>query len=100
MSDPSTLHAEQLAFWNGPGASDAFLMPYHVERGKIMVRARLGPVPYIDEEQVARSIELTRFPVQRPHFPGGARRGQLLFGDGAQVGSPTSWSSRKPFRPA
>jgi len=45
------------------GASDAFLMPYHVERGKIMVRARLGPVPYIDEEQVARSIELTRFPV-------------------------------------
>ena len=45
------------------GASDAFLMPYHVERGKIMVRSRLGPVPYIDEEQVARSIELTRFPV-------------------------------------
>jgi hypothetical protein len=45
------------------GASDAFLMPYHVERGKIMVRERLRPVPFIDEEQVARSIELTRFPV-------------------------------------
>src|SRR5215510_2018607 len=38
------------------GASDAFLMPYHVERGKIMVRARLGPVPYIDEEKVAHGI--------------------------------------------
>jgi hypothetical protein len=45
------------------GASDAFLMPYHVERGKIMVRERLRPVAYIDEEQVARGIELTRFPV-------------------------------------
>jgi hypothetical protein len=45
------------------GASDAFLMPYHVERGKIVVRERFGPVAYIDEERVACSIELTRFPV-------------------------------------
>src|SRR5262249_60548365 len=45
------------------GASDAFLMPYHVERGKIVVRERFRPVPFIDEEQVARGIELTRFPV-------------------------------------
>jgi len=28
-----------------------------------MVRERLRPVPFIDEEQVARGIELTRFPV-------------------------------------
>jgi hypothetical protein len=45
------------------GASDAFLMPYHVERGKIFVRERLAPVPYIDEERIAAAIELTRFPV-------------------------------------
>jgi len=45
------------------GASDAFLMPYHVERSKIMVRERFGPVDVIDEERIARAIELTRFPV-------------------------------------
>jgi hypothetical protein len=45
------------------GASDAFLTPYHVERGKIMVRERLAPVPFIDEERIAAAIELTRFPV-------------------------------------
>ena len=45
------------------GASDAFLMPYHVERGKIMVRERFALVPGIDEERIASAIELTRFPV-------------------------------------
>ena len=45
------------------GASDAFLTPYHIERGKIMVRERFRPVPWIDEEKIARGIELTRFPV-------------------------------------
>ncbi len=45
------------------GASDAFLMPYHVDRGKIFVRERGGPIPFSDEERVARAIELTRFPV-------------------------------------
>ena len=45
------------------GASDAFLTPYHVERGKIVVRERFGPVPYVDEERIAAAIELTRFPV-------------------------------------
>lgn len=45
------------------GASDAFLTPYHVDRGKIFVRHRLGPVPSVDEERVANAIELTRFPV-------------------------------------
>ena len=45
------------------GASDAFLTPYHVDRGKIFVRARCGPVPFIDEERVAKAIELTRFPI-------------------------------------
>ena len=45
------------------GASDAFLTPYHIERGKIMVRERFAPVPFIDEERIAAAIELTRFPV-------------------------------------
>jgi hypothetical protein len=45
------------------GASDAFLAPYHVERGKITVRERFAPVPFIDEERIAGAIELTRFPV-------------------------------------
>jgi hypothetical protein len=45
------------------GASDAFLMPYHVERGKIMVRERFAAVSCIDEERIADAIELTRFPV-------------------------------------
>jgi hypothetical protein len=45
------------------GASDAFLMPYHVERSKLMVRERFAPVSFIDEERIAAAIELTRFPV-------------------------------------
>jgi hypothetical protein len=45
------------------GASDAFLAPYHVERGKIMVRERFAAVDSIDEERIAAAIELTRFPV-------------------------------------
>jgi hypothetical protein len=45
------------------GASDASLVSYHVDRGKIFVRDRFAPVPFIDEERVASAIELTRFPV-------------------------------------
>ena len=45
------------------GASDAFLTPYHVERGKIIVRERFATVEYIDEDRIAAAIELTRFPV-------------------------------------
>lgn len=45
------------------GASDAFLTPHHVDRGKIFVRHRLRSSPDIDAERVANAIELTRFPV-------------------------------------
>ena len=45
------------------GASDAFLAPYHIERGKIYARERFKDSRYIDEERIVRSIELTRFPV-------------------------------------
>lgn len=45
------------------GASDAFLAPYHIERGKIFVRHRCKVIPYLDPERIARAIELTRFPI-------------------------------------
>jgi hypothetical protein len=45
------------------GASDAFLTPYHIERGKIFVRHRCATIEHLDEERIARAIELTRFPV-------------------------------------
>ena len=45
------------------GASDAFLSPYHIERGKIYARERFQNSRFIDEERIVRSIELTRFPV-------------------------------------
>lgn len=45
------------------GASDAFLTPHHVERGKIFVRHRCREVDHLDAERISRAIELTRFPV-------------------------------------
>lgn len=45
------------------GASDAILAPYHVTRGKIIVRERFANHRLLDSERLARAIELTRFPV-------------------------------------
>ena len=45
------------------GASDAFLAPYHIERGKIFVRHRCRNLPPLDPERIAQAIELTRFPI-------------------------------------
>ncbi len=45
------------------GASDAALGPYHVDRSKIVVRARFRAVPSVDADRIARAIEMTRFPV-------------------------------------
>jgi len=45
------------------GASDAFLAPYHVERGKLAVRARFAGHGTVDAERIACAIERTRFPV-------------------------------------
>ena len=44
------------------GSTDAFLAPWHVERGKIFVRHRCGATPHLDVERICRAIELTRFP--------------------------------------
>jgi hypothetical protein len=73
------------------GASDAYLMPYHVERGKIFVRERLAPVPFIDEERVAGAIELTRFPVpeDEDHAATDTEAGLVRAGDLiSQLGDP------------
>jgi hypothetical protein len=68
-----------------PGATDAFLTPYHVERGKLFIRTRFRNHPIIDAEVVAANIENTRFPV--PHaedsqeyggYPGLVRAADLI----------------------
>ncbi|MGC3940018.1 hypothetical protein ACOTTU_19610 [Roseobacter sp. EG26] len=51
------------------GASDAFLAPYHVERGMMYARRRFGDSDFIDEERIAQAIDYTRFPVpQDDHY--------------------------------
>ena len=48
-----------------PGASDASLTPYHVDRAKLFVEERFGGHRLIDAESIKRNIELTRFPVPK-----------------------------------
>ena len=45
------------------GASDAALLPYHVDRSKMFAMARIEGIAGLDKERVARAIEGTRFPV-------------------------------------
>jgi hypothetical protein len=45
------------------GATDAALTPYHVERGKLFVRARFGTHPVIEAEVIAANIDHTQFPL-------------------------------------
>ena len=45
------------------GASDAWVQPWHVDRGMIYVRHRFGPSRTVDEERIARAVDFTRFPV-------------------------------------
>jgi hypothetical protein len=47
------------------GASDAFLAPWHVDRGKIYARDRFGRSPYVDAQRICAAIEMTRFPVPK-----------------------------------
>jgi hypothetical protein len=44
------------------GASDAALMPYHVDRSKLYVIERIGNMVPLDKERIAQAIEGTRFP--------------------------------------
>ena len=68
-----------------PGATDAFLTPYHVERGKLFVRHRFGRNPLIDAELICDNIENTRFPVPNANekrevgsFPGLVQAADLI----------------------
>lgn len=45
------------------GATDAFLTPFHVDRGQRFVEERFGSQALIDAAVVKRNIERTRFPV-------------------------------------
>jgi hypothetical protein len=48
------------------GASDAALMPFHVDRSKRYVLERIESNPMLDERRIARAIEGTRFPPADP----------------------------------
>jgi hypothetical protein len=46
------------------GASDAVLLPHHVDRSKLFVMERMGKSKYLDADRISRAIEHTRFPPQ------------------------------------
>jgi hypothetical protein len=52
------------------GASDAWLAPFRIDRGKVFVHERAGAVPGVDPDRVARAIGLTRFPLPEDDDPG------------------------------
>jgi predicted HD phosphohydrolase len=49
------------------GASDAALMPYHVDRSKMFAIERLASSPHVDAKRIANAIEMTRFPACIDH---------------------------------
>ncbi len=68
-----------------PGATDASLTPYHVDRGKMFINERFGGHRLIDSMTISRNIELTRFPVPADedhqdtiHYPGLVRAADLI----------------------
>lgn len=68
-----------------PGATDAALTPYHVDRGKLFVEERFGGHTLIDTETIKKNIELTRFPVpakedhqDTTQYPGLVRASDLI----------------------
>ena len=68
-----------------PGATDASLTPYHIERGKLFVRERFAKNRTIDVDTVCANIEHTRFPVPAENerrgesdYPGLLRASDLI----------------------
>jgi hypothetical protein len=68
-----------------PGATDASLTPYHVDRAKLFIDERFGGHKLIDAEVIKRNIELTRFPLPKEgdhqdtvNFPGLIRASDLI----------------------
>jgi hypothetical protein len=48
------------------GASDASLLPYHVDRSKMFVMERIEGIAQLDNQRIARAVEGTRFPASIP----------------------------------
>lgn len=66
-----------------PGSTDASLMPYHVDRGKLVVQERFGSNPELDIALIQANIEFTRFPISSEdqdtlNYPGLVRAADLI----------------------
>ncbi len=79
------INAENETVAVAPGATDASLTPYHVERGKIFVRERFEDNANIDVKTICANIEYTQFPVPENNgnetesvFPGLLRAADLI----------------------
>ncbi|HTP91604.1 MAG TPA: metal-dependent phosphohydrolase [Xanthobacteraceae bacterium] len=60
------------------GASDAALLPYHVDRSKIFVMDRIAKIELLDANRIARAIEFTRFPAEHEPEGDGDEEGLLV----------------------
>jgi hypothetical protein len=60
------------------GASDAALLPYHVDRSKLFVMDRMAATEFLDAERIARAIEFTRFPTTVEPDDEGNEEGTLV----------------------
>jgi hypothetical protein len=68
-----------------PGATDAFLTPYHVDRAKLFIQERFANDEFLDVETIQNNIERTRFPVpteedaqEGADYPGLIRSADLI----------------------
>jgi hypothetical protein len=68
-----------------PSATDASLMPYHVDRGKQFIDQTFGQHRLLDADQLKLNVELTRFPIPKDdlhqdtlNYPGLARVADLV----------------------
>ena len=67
------------------GSTDAFLTPYHVDRGKLYIGERFANDEWLDVDMLMNNIERTRFPVlneddaqESTDFPGLLRAADLI----------------------
>ncbi|MGA9006307.1 MAG: HD domain-containing protein [Xanthobacteraceae bacterium] len=60
------------------GASDAALLPYHVDRSKLFVMDRLSKMELLDAGRIAHAIEYTRFPSPPGDGAGDSEEGMLV----------------------
>lgn len=68
-----------------PGATDASLAPYHVDRSQIFVLENFSQYEMLDLDAILHNIAFTKFPVPREpayqvthHYPGLARAADLI----------------------